>query len=236
MTSYPERQKLVGWINEAVTAGARKRQACEEVGLSLRTLQRWTQGGKVKKDQRPIAQRPAPSNELSEQERAAILATCNQSVYAELPPSQIVPRLADEGIFLASESSFYRILKAADQLNHRERSKAPQKRRCPTTHVAQAPNRVWSWDISYLPSWVRGRFFYLYLIVDIYSRKIVGWEVHDREGGEEAAELVQRSVLAQHCIREPLVLHADNGSPMKSQTLQAKLHDLGIVPSHSRPG
>ena len=189
----------------------------------------------MKKDQRPIAQRPAPSNKLSEQEQAAILATCNQPVYAELPPSQIVPRLADEGIYLASESSFYRILKAADQLNHRGRSKAPQKRRSPTTHVAQAPNRVWSWDISYLPSWVRGRFFYLYLIVDIYSRKIVGWEVHEREGGEEAAELVQRSVLAQHCIREPLVLHADNGSPMKSQTLQAKLYDLGIVPSHSRP-
>jgi transposase InsO family protein len=82
---------------------------------------------------------------------------------------------------------------------------------------------------------VRGRFFYLYLIVDIFSRKIVGWEVHEQECGEAAAALVQRVVLAEQCLRKPLVLHADNGSPMKSQTLQAKLYDLGITPSHSWP-
>jgi putative transposase len=101
--------------------------------------------------------------------------------------------------------------------------------------VAKAPNEVWSWDISYLPSRVRGQFFYLYLILDIFSRKIVSWEVHEHEGGEEAAALIQRAVLAERCFRKPLVLHADNGSPMKSQTMQAKLYDLGIVPSHSRP-
>ena len=169
------------------------------------------------------------------QERKAILAICNAPEHAELPPSQIVPRLADEGIYLASESSFYRVLREVDQLHHRGRSKVPQARKTPTTHIAEAPNQVWSWDISYLPSWVRGRFFYLYLIIDIYSRKIVGWEVHEREGSEEAAALVQRSVIAEHCFRRPLVLHADNGSPMKSQTMQAKLYDLGIIPSHSRP-
>ena len=164
-----------------------------------------------------------------------ILETCNAPEHADLPPSQIVPRLADEGIYLASESSFYRVLREADQLHHRGRSKAPQTRKGPTTHIADAPNLVWSWDISYLPSWVRGQFFYLYLIIDIYSRKIVGWEVHEQEGGEEAAALIQRSVIAEHCFRRPLVLHADNGSPMKSQTMQSKLYDLGIIPSHSRP-
>ncbi len=235
MTSYPERQNLVTWIGEALEVGARKKPACEEAGISLRTYQRWTQGGEVGEDRRPEAQRPEPANKLSEGEREEILAVCNQAEYEDLPPSQIVPRLADKGVYLASESSFYRILKAADQLHHRGRAKEGRKHPTPTTHVAKAANEVWSWDISYLPTWVRGQFFYLYLIVDIFSRKIVGWEVHDREGGEEAAALIQRTVMAERCFRKPLVLHADNGSPMKSQTMQVKLYDLGIVPSHSRP-
>jgi putative transposase len=225
----------VQWIGEAIEAGARKAPACEEAGISLRTYQRWTNGAGVGEDQRPQAQRPEPANKFSEQEREQILVTCHQGEYADLPPSQIVPRLADEGIYLASESSFYRILKAADQLQHRGRAKRKHKRSPPTTHVAEEANEVWTWDISYLPTWVRGRFFYLYLIVDIYSRKIVGWEVHDREGGEEAASLIQRAVMAERCVRKPLVLHADNGSPMTSQTMQTKLYDLGIIPSHSRP-
>lgn len=226
---------MVAWIDEAVSAGARKRSACEEVKISLRTYQRWTHQGEIGEDQRPLAKRPVPMNKLSEKERAQILEICNRDEYASLPPSQIVPRLADQGEYLASESSFYRVLKAADQLHHRGRSKARKKRQPPTTHVAMAPNELWSWDISYLPSWVRGRFFYLYLIVDIFSRKIVGWEVHDREGGEEAAVLIERTVLAERCFRRPLVLHSDNGSPMKSQTMLMKLYDLGILPSHSRP-
>ena len=232
---YPERQKLVGWINEAVEAGARQRPACEEAGISQRTFQRWTQDGQIKEDRRPLVKRPVPVNKLSQEEREAILETCNKEEYASLPPSQIVPRLADKGMYLASESSFYRILQEVGQLSHRGRAKAKQKRQPPTTHVAQEPNEVWSWDISYLPSRVRGQFFYLYLILDIYSRKVVGWEVHEREGGEEAAALIQRAVLAERCFGKPLVLHADNGSPMKAQTMQTKLYDLGIVPSHSRP-
>ena len=235
MTLYPERQKQIGWIDEAVISAARKRLACDEVGICLRTYQRWHQGGEIGKDRRSQALRPEPSNKLSEQERAQILGLCNQPEYTALPPSQIVPRLADQGLYLASESSFYRILMEADQQHHRGRSKARQKQRPPTTYIAEAANEVWSWDISYLPSWVRGQFYYLYLIMDIYSRKIVGREVHEREGGEEAAALIQRTVLAEHCFRKPLVLHSDNGSPMKSQTMQIKLYDLGITPSHSRP-
>ncbi|RDH87553.1 MAG: IS3 family transposase [endosymbiont of Escarpia spicata] len=235
VTSYPERQERVKWIGEAVASGARKALACEEAGITIRTLQRWTQDGDIGEDQRSKAQRPEPGNKLSEQERRKIVETCNQPKYASLPPSQIVPMLADKGEYLASESSFYRVLQEAGQLNHRGRSKAKQRRQPPTTHIAQSANEVWSWDISYLPSSVRGQYFYLYLIMDIYSRKIVGWEVHDCEGGEEAAALIQRTVLAEHCFRKPLVLHADNGSPMKSQTMRIKLYDLGIIASHSRP-
>jgi len=219
---------MVEWINEAVEAGARKERASQVLGLSIRTLQRWVGGDKVKEDQRPLIVQPAPRNKLSQAERDDILAICNQPEYASIPPSQIVPRLADEGRYLGSESSFYRVLNEAGQLNHRGRSKEAKRSKAPTTHIATQANQVWSWDISYLPSNVRGLYHYLYLIEDIYSRKIVGCE-------ESAAELMQRTVIAEQCFRKPLVLHSDNGSPMKSYTLQSKLADLGITPSHSRP-
>ena len=235
MTSTPERQQIIGWINEAVEAGARKKKASEELGLSIRTIQRWTEGDKVKEDQRPLAKRPPPHNALSELERQRILEVCNQPEYASAPPSQIVPRLADEGQYIASESSFYRVLSEAGQLNHRGRDKERKPTKPPTTHIATEANQVWSWDISYLPSNVRGMYHYLYLIEDIYSRKVVGWEVHESETGESAAALMQQSVLAERCFGKPLILHSDNGSPMKSYTLQSKLVDLGITPSHSRP-
>ena len=223
------------WIAEAVKLGARKSKACEQLSISIRTLQRWVEAGEVKADQRPLVKRGTPKNKLTEFERARILAVCNQAEYASLSPSQIVPKLADQGEYIASESSFYRILKAADQLHHRGRSQARQRNKTPCTHIATQPNQVWSWDISYLPSRVKGLFYYLYLVEDIYSRKIVGWEVHDRESGELAAELMQRVVMSEQCFKAPLVLHSDNGSPMKCYTLQSKLADLGITPSHSRP-
>lgn len=164
-----------------------------------------------------------------------MLTLCNQPEFAALPPSQIVPKLADNGKYIASESTFYRLLRQAGQLHHRGRSKAPKKHRPPTTHRAVAPNQLWSWDISYMPTLVRGLFFYLYLVLDIFSRKIVAWEVHDCETGELAATLIDRAVISERCFRQPLILHSDNGSPMKCSTLQRKLDDLGIRPSHSRP-
>jgi len=235
MTSASERRTLVDWIEEAVSAGARKERACKEVGVSVRTVQRWTEGGQVKADRRPRAKRPEPPNKLSAEEREQLVEVANEPAFASLPPSQIVPKLADRGEYLASESSFYRVLRDVGQLNHRGRAQAPKKTKAPTTHEARGPNQVWSWDISWMPSRVRGLFWYLYLIVDIYSRKIVGWEVHDCENGELGAALVQRTVLAERCFRQPLVLHADNGSPMKSQTMRVKLEELGISPSYSRP-
>lgn len=223
------------WIVEANQSGARKAQACAEMGLTLRTLQRWTEDGEVKVDARTTTTRPAPSNKLSEAEQEAVLATCNRVDNAHLPPSQIVPKLADEGIYLASESTFYRVLKAHDQGHRRGRAQPPRPRTPPTSYSATAANQVWSWDITYLPTTVRGQYYYLYLIEDIYSRKTVGWEVHEQESGEHAATLIQRTVMAEQCWGAPLVLHSDNGAPMKSSTLLAKLYDLGITPSRGRP-
>jgi putative transposase len=231
-----ERQRMIADIEEARRKGARLARACAVIGLSLRTYRRWTRGSEVQTDARPDAERPEPSHKLSVAEREAILTVCHEARFASLPPSQIVPRLADEGCYLGSESSFYRLLHEADQQHHRGRAGAPQRRE-PATHQACGPHEVWCWDVSYLPSGICGLYFYLYLILDLYSRKIVGWEVQAEESGEHGAALVRRTALSEGIAtyQQPLVLHADNGSPMKSSTLLATLQWLGVQPSHSRP-
>lgn len=203
--------------------------------ISLRTYRRWYRQGVIQKDKRPEAVRPAPSNKLTKQERQIIVDVCNEKEFASLPPSQIVPRLLDDNTYLGSVSSFYRVLKAENQLHHRGRSKAPKKVAKPTSFTAAGPNEVWTWDVTYLSSVIKGQFYYLYMFEDIFSRKIVGYEVHDKECGEQAAQLLQRSKLREQCVMKPMVLHSDNGAPMKSQTMKAKMEELGVVPSYSRP-
>ena len=238
MTAREERQRLLNLIGQAHSAGARLDAACREAGITLRTLQRWRSvDGQVGSDRRPDAVRPTPAHALDEHERMAILEAANRPEYAALPPAQIVPRLADEGRYLGSESSFHRVLRAHGQTRHRGRAKPPQARRTPTTHTAAAPNAVWCWDITWLPSRVTGRWFYLYLILDLYSRKIVGHEVHEAESGEHAASLLKRTALAEGihaCVDRP-ILHGDNGAVLKATTVLAMLHWLGIAPSYSRP-
>lgn len=218
-----------------MAVGATRKQACEELQLSLRTYWRWHVGEEVKADGRPGAERPEPANKLSEQEREKILQTCNEPAYRSLPPSQIVPRLADESIYLGSESSFYRVLREADQLHHRGRSQAARKLSKPQGYKASGPNQVWSWDITYLAATIVGMFYRLYLVMDIYSRKIVGWEVHENETAEHASVVIRKACLAQGVSERGLVLHSDNGSPMKGATMLATLQRLGVVPSFSRP-
>lgn len=182
-----------------------------------------------------MAIHPAPTNRLSVEEEQQIRDICHQPEYASLPPSQIVPRLADKGIYLASESTFYRVLRRYGEVHHRGRRIKPGRVKQPTTFTASGPCQVWTRDITWLPSVVRGRWYYLYLVEDVFSRKITGAEVHESESGELAAALMQRTVLRERCYRQPLMLHADNGAAMKSQTLQVKLTELNISPSHSRP-
>ena len=156
LTSYSERVVMIGLVDEAKTNGARIELACQEIGLSLRSYRRWRKSGEVQADKRPGAKRPEPSNKLSDKERQAILDACNQPEYASLPPSQIVPALMDQGTYLGSEASFYRVLKAHGQLHHRGRSQAPKKKAKPTSFAATGPNRVWSWDITYCVPGVQG--------------------------------------------------------------------------------
>ena len=235
LTPLPERQKLVTLIHDACTAGARLEPACKEIPISKRTYRRWYRDGQVQHDLRAEALRPEPANKLTEDERQQILDVCNQDAYASLPPSQIVPSLLDKGEYIASESSFYRVLKQHEQLHHRGRTQTVKKRSKPNSYEASEPNQVWSWDITYCASIIKGKFYYLYMFEDIYSRKIVGYEVHEQECGAKAAELIQRCMLREQCFNKPLVLHSDNGAPMKSYTMKAKLETLGITASLSRP-
>jgi len=163
-----------------------------------------------------------------------ILTIANSKEYCDLPPCKIVPSLADEGRYIASESTFYRVLRAEKQLTHRQHSK-PATHHKPTSYTANGPNQVWSWDISYLPTTVFGLYFYLYLTIDIFSRKIVGWSIHEKQSSELASALMKQACLDEKVNQHQLVLHSDNGKPMKGATMLATLERLGVTPSFSRP-
>jgi transposase InsO family protein len=207
----------MAWMSEAGAAGARREAVCHAVGLSVRTWQRWQQAGEVKADGRTVAVH-RPANRLSETERQRLLEVANRPEFRSLPPSQIVPALADRGEYLASESTFYRVLRAEGQAQHRGRARPPAQR-APQSHRATAPNQLWSWDITYLVTPGKGVFFYLYLILDLYSRKIMGLEVFETESAEHASTVVGRAYLREGIAGQPLVLHSDNGAPMKGATL-----------------
>ena len=234
MTAHEERKQVIVLLNESMTAGARQAQACAVLGLSERTVQRWQTGETVHCDQRPLRDYQPP-HKLTDIERAEVLAIANSEAFGHLPPSQIVPRLADQGRYLASESTFYRLLQAENQLAHRRSERPAQSRTKPRAICATAPNQLYSWDITYLPSAIRGQFFYLYLFIDIFSRKIVGWQVYEEESSALAGELLRDLCHREGIQPKQLVLHSDNGSPMKGATMLATLQQLGVMPSLSRP-
>lgn len=147
MTAQEDRQKMMGHIEQACREGARLKPACEMAGLDVRTLQRWRARAGAG-DGRPGAVRPMPAHALSAHERARLLEVANEARFADMPPARIVPMLADEGVYLASESSFSRVLRAAGQSRHRGRARAPRPSKAPTTHVARAPGEVWCWDMT----------------------------------------------------------------------------------------
>jgi transposase InsO family protein len=237
MTRLEDRQTLLHAIKEARAAGARLAPACALAGINQRTAQRWQGDGLARGDRRPDADRPMPSHALTAAERARIIEVANEPRFAETPPARIVPALADEGTYIASESSFHRVLRAAGQMNRRGRARPPRPSRPPSTHVAIRPGEVWCWDTTFLPAQVQGRWFYLYLILDLFSRKVVGFEVHETDSADHAAHLARRTALAEgvHATPAKPVLHGDNGATLKATTVLAMLAWLGIRPSYSRP-
>ncbi|MDQ7048025.1 MAG: IS3 family transposase [Enterobacterales bacterium] len=233
LTMSSEREAILSLITEACDAGARQSKACDIIGISAKTFQRWRQSAN-QIDGR-LERNHEPKNKLNELERQQILAIANEDKYADLPPSKIVPLLADEGCYIASESTFYRVLKAAKQLKHREKVNKKTAEASSRALTATKPNQIYSWDITYLPTQVRGVFLYLYLVLDIYSRKIVGWQVYQNESSALAADLMTAICEQENIQKNQVVLHSDNGSPMKGATLLATLQELGIIPSFSRP-
>ena len=219
-------------VAEAAEAGARRHMACRVLGVSVRTLQRWEKEP-TRGDQRR-GPKSKPKNSLSEAEKMLIIAVSTSPRFRDLSASQIVPILADAGVYIASEASFYRVLRENKLLAHRNRAK-PSVNSKPKEYVVTGPNQVWSWDITYLRSSVRGKFYYLYLVVDVYSRMIVGWAVHEEESAELASALIVEACLRHGVDFEKLILHSDNGGPMKGATMLATLQWLGIVASFSRP-
>ena len=233
MIAFPDRKNYCALIDEAVQSGARQKLACELVGISARTYQRWNKGEKLSEDRRAYNEAPI-HNKLSEAVRQEILSVINQPQYSTLTPYQIVPTLLDSGRYIASESSFYRIMREHGQLKHRRKETSEQRKK-PQPLKATGPNEIYSWDITYLLSPVKGQYYYLYMVMDIYSRKIVGWQVHDCESSSHAADLIEDIVYREKIDKNQLVIHSDNGGPMKGATLRAKMIDLEITPSYSRP-
>ena len=233
MTSLVERGKIISMVQVAMNSGARQDRACMVICLSERTLQRW-QIDQLRGDQRPCRIQ-TPSNRLSVLERQKVVTVANSVEFGSLPPSQIVPILADRGDYIASESTFYRILRAENQLKHRGAERPAQRRHKPRALCATAPNQLFCWDITYLPTPVKGLYFYLYLFMDIFSRKIIGWQIYESESAELAGD-VMRDICAREGIKaDQVVLHSDNGHPMKGATMLATLQALGVSPSFSRP-
>jgi putative transposase len=226
-----DRQQVITLVAQAVLAGCRRAVACQLLGLSVRTLQRWEAVGLI--DQRK-GSRANPANALSASERNTLLEITLSPKFQHMSPKKIVPALADTGVYLGSESTMYRILREHNLLKHRAAAK-PVTRIRPKSLVALGPNEIWSWDIAYLPTTVRGAFFYLYLILDLFSRKIVGWQIHAVESEDYASALIRQTCLDEHLHTGPLALHSDNGSPMKGATMLATLQKLGVMPSFSRP-
>ena len=223
---------IVELIDEAVADGAGHGKACRTVGLAPTTINRWRANPDVEDARR--GPKTKPRNALSEDERDAVVAIMSAPEHSSMSPDALVPYLATLGMYLASQSTFYRIARAMKLLTARGRAR-PRSHRRPREHVARGPNQVWAWDITFLPTAVRGRFLKLYVIIDVWSRMIVGAEVHEHEDDALAARLVESCCLAHGIARDQLVLHADNGGAMKGNTMLAKLQQLGVMPSFSRP-
>ena len=225
-----ERQRILELFDEAIQSGARKNAACGILDLSTRTIKRWSDNPDG--DNRSSVKRE-PANKMSEKEEEQIVSICCSERFRNLSPNGIVPILAEEGVFVASESTMYRVLRRLGLLKHRAESKPGTKSKKPGELKATGPNQVLSWDITYLKTIIKGQFYYLYLFEDVWSRLIAAWEVHSYESGDVASEIMKK-LEKERCL-EGVHLHSDNGSPMKSATMLATLQKLGVAPSFSRP-
>jgi len=178
--------------------------------------------------------RPTPAHAFSAEERTAIRGVLNSERFMDRAPRQVYAALLDEGTYLCHWRSMYRILAAHDEVRERRNQRQHPVYQKPEL-LAEAPNQVWSWDITKLRGPARWTHFALYSVIDIFSRFMVGWMIAERESAELAKQLIATAAANQNIQPEQLTLHADNGKPMKAKTLALLLSDLGVEKSHSRP-
>lgn len=202
--------------------------ACFALGVSRASYYR---AQKPKPETRP---RPKPARGLTDEESARVLATLNSDSFADKAPAQVYARLLEDGEYLCSERTMYRVL-AAHELVRERRAQRRHPEYVKPQLVAKAPNQVWSWDTTKLPGPTKGTYFTLYVILDIFSRYIVGWQVTTRESACVAQELINACCKQQGVPRGQLTIHADRGSPMVAKSTAQLYLDLGVAKSHSRP-
>jgi putative transposase len=207
-------------------------RVCELLGKSRATLHRQRNPRPAPERSQPAARAPHPAS-LTGEEQQALLAVLNSDRFADKSPAQVWAILLDEGVYIASVSSMYRVLRAADQVRER-RAQAAHPPRVRPELVADGPDQVWTWDITKLKGPWRGTYFDLYVMIDIFSRKAIHQEVHLTETGELAGEFIEHAIIASGGAR-PGYIHADNGTSMTSKTVTDLLTDLKITKSHSRP-
>jgi putative transposase len=206
-------------------------QACALVGYPRASFYRHRAGDRPRPVPMPHADRYQPAA-LSAAERAAVLELLNREEYAPFSICQAFYRAWDDGHYVASKSSWYRVARDAGQVVDRRRQAVGSPKKIPEL-VATAPSQVWSWDITKLRGPRHGMYYHLYVIVDIYSRMIVGWRVEDTENSALAEQMIADAVTAN--TTAPNYLHSDNGSSMISQPVAVLLERLGVAKSLSRP-
>lgn len=226
-----DKHLAVALIDEAIDSGCRMKIACTELDVDFKSYLRWKNGCIEDQRKGPLT---SPANKLSEAVKEQIIAVANSNEFKDESPWIIVSKLADAGEYIASESSFYKVLKEKKLLVHRGKSR-PKSNNRPLPLLATAPKQIWSWDISYLQTEVKGIYYYLYLFLDVFSRKIVGFDIYDSESMDHSAEIFHRICYCEKISPHQLTLHADNGHPMKGATMLATMQKLGVVPSFNRP-
>jgi putative transposase len=215
---------------ELRAGGVSTKQACRLTGKSTATFYRCRQPPVLG----PPCPRPAPANALTPAERQEVLTLLRSEEYCDLAPAQVWARLLDDGRYLCSISTMYRLLAVAGENRERRRQRTHPAKKKPEL-IATAPLAVWSWDITKLRGPNRGEYYELYVIIDIFSRYVVGWLVAEAETGELAKDFIEATLAAQGVKRDQLTLHADRGTSMTSKPVSQLLVDLGVARSHSRP-
>jgi putative transposase len=207
------------------------RPACRALGASVATTYRRRRPPEL----RPARSRPTPARALTETERGAVLEVLHSERFVDVSPEETWATLLDEGTYLCSTRTMYRILATHHGVVRERRAQLTHPAYAKPELLAERPNELWSWDVSKLKGPAKWTWFYLYVILDVFSRYIVGWTVQYRENGQLAKALIEQATEQQQITPKILTLHADRGTPQRAKPVAFLLADLGITKTHSRP-